>query len=474
MNETTQVVVLGAGITGLTLAHALARRGVDVRVLEAAPRAGGVIQTLTRDGFVLEQGPFSVMVRSGAFGELLDELSLEAVEVNADASARRYVIRKGKFCEVPTSPMGLVRTPLLSVGGRLRLLRGVFRSKGRMGDVDETMAQVAARRLGPEASAYLAGPASVGIFAAEADELSFDACIPRYAQADREAGSVIGMMKAVKQHSPSTDSTGESQPKRAMIGFEGGLGKLIDRLVAELGESVMLECPVKVIERVGDERGEGGYRIRYAGGEIEADAVVCTTGPGAAGELLDSIVPGIAQELHSIKTAGLGVVHLGFKRADVEHSLDGFGFLLPETERIEPLLGSIWASSIFDDAAPEGHVLIRAIVGGTRWPDAMNWTEAELVRRSFDALKPLLGFRAEPVLAQACYWPSAIPVYEPGHQDRVARVVERLKSVLGLWCAGNWVDGLGVNDRVVAARELEPEVTGYVQAQHMEAVVCQG
>lgn len=460
MNETAQVVVIGAGITGLTLAHSLAKRGVDVRVLEAAPQAGGVIQTSVRDGFMLEQGPFSVMVRSAAFGELLAELGLTALEVDADASKKRYVLRDGRLCAVPTSFTGLLNTPLLSVGGRLRLFRGVFRSRTRPGDVDETVAQVAARRLGPESAAYLAGPATVGIFAAEADELSFDACIPRYANADRAGRSIVGMMKVVKRESQSEAPA----PKRTMIGFDRGLQMLIDRLVATLAGRVRMNCPVQTIENTG-----AGYRVTHSEGHIDADAVVCAVAPWAAARMLNPIAPGIAKELDAVEVTGLGVVHLGFRREDVDHSLDGFGFLIPKGERFEPLLGTIWASSIFKGAAPAGHVLIRAIVGGTRWPEAMKWSDEVLIEQSCEVLKPLLGLRAAPVLTQACCWPRAVPVYRPGHVARCNRVEALLKQAPGLWCAGNWTGGLGVNDRVVAARDLAGEIAAFAELSRHES-----
>lgn len=456
MPGATQVVIVGAGITGLTLAHSLLRRGVDVLVLEAGPRAGGVIQTIEQDGYTLEQGPFSVMVRSRAFGELLGELGLTSVDVDADASKKRFVIRDGVMRQVPTSPGGLLGTKLLSLGGRLRVLRGVVRSAPRPTDTDETMYEVASRRIGEEAAKYLAGAASVGIFAAEADELSFDACIPRYIKADRQENSIVGMLKSRQR---DMDAAGEEKGTRAMVGFDGGLKTLIDTLAAALGDRLVCDAPVEGVERVGE-----GYRVRFAGGEIDAAAVVTAIAPGLAGDMLDGCVPGIAGELREIEMTGLGVVHLGFRRQDVEHSLDGFGFLLPKTERIEPLLGCIWASSIFTDAAPEGQVLVRAIIGGTRWPEVAGWDEARLIERSIEAMKPILGFRAEPVLTQACHWADAVPVYRPGHLARVARVEGLLADSPGLWCQGNWVGGLGVNDRIVAARALAGEIAAFVDA----------
>lgn len=452
---TAQVVIVGAGITGLTLAYGLLRRGVDVVVLEAGPRAGGVIQTIGRDGYTLELGPFSVMVRSGAFGELLGELGLTSVDVDADASKKRFVMRDGVLRQVPTSPVGLLKTPLLSLGGRVRVLRGVVRSAPRPGDADETMYEVASRRIGEEAAKYLAGAAAVGIYAAEADELSFDACIPRYANADRREKSIVGMLKSRQR---DMVAAGEEKGTRAMVGFDGGLKRLIDRLAEELGDRLVCDTLVERVERVG-----GAYRVRYAGGEIESNAVVTAIAPARAGGLLDACVPGLAAELGGIEMTGLGVVHLGFRREDVGHPLDGFGFLLPKSERIEPLLGSIWASSIFTNAAPEGRVLVRAIVGGTRWPNAVGWTEGQLIERTYEALKPVLGFRGEPVLTQACYWPGAVPVYRPGHLARVGRVEHLLAGSPGVWCVGNWVGGLGVNDRVVAARALAGEIAALVE-----------
>jgi oxygen-dependent protoporphyrinogen oxidase len=457
VSDTAQVAVIGAGITGLTIAHGLARRGIGVRLLEARSRPGGVIETQHRDGFLLEQGPFSVMVRSGTFGELLAELGLEPIEVDAGGAKNRYVLRGGSLRPVPTSPGALLRTTLLSPRARVRLLAGVVRSRPRPQGADETLAQVATRRLGREAAEFLAGPAAVGIFGAEADELSFDAAIPAFASADREGGSVIGMMKSVKR---SRRAAGGPAPvRRAMISFDGGLETLIAALARSVGAGLVLGARVLGVQREGS-----GFRISHEAGQFTAEAVVVAAGPSVASRLVAPLVPVARQELDAVRSGGLGVVHLGFRRADVAHPLDGFGFLIPRSEPVPPLLGAIWASSVFRRHAPDGHVLVRAIVGGTRWPDALHWTEGELIARSFAALEPILGFRADPVLAQARAWPGCVPVYSPGHLDRVSRVADAVGRVPGLWCTGNWVGGLGVNDRVAAGRTLAAEVAHYVGA----------
>lgn len=452
--STARVVVVGGGITGLTVAHGLVRRGLHVSVLEAAPVLGGVIQTIERDGFLLEQGPFSVLVRSAAFGEMLAELGLAPIEVDADAGKKRFVLRDGALRLVPTSPGSLLTTPLLSLGGRVRVLRGVFRSPPRPAGADETMHQVARRRLGHEAADYLAGAAAVGIFGAEADELSFDACVPAYARADREGGSIVGMLKSVKR---AREAAGEPKPpRRAMISFDGGLAALIDALTAGVGAGVHTAARVSAIRRDGDR-----FIVTHQRGDLEADAVVLAATPDVCRDLAAPIAPGVAEPLSQIRSTGLGVVHLGFRRDDVSHPLDGFGFLLPKTERLRPLLGTIWASSVFPQHAPSDHVLVRAIIGGTRWPDALHAPDEELISQSFAALKPILGLKADPVLAQARAWPDCVPVYQPGHTQRVARVHDAAAETAGLWCAGNWTGGLGVNDRVAAGRALAATIADH-------------
>jgi oxygen-dependent protoporphyrinogen oxidase len=195
---------------------------------------------------------------------------------------------------------------------------------------------------------------------------------------------------------------------------------------------------------------------------LNADAVVIAASPLVCRALAGPHAPAIIEPLEAIRSTGLGVVHLGFRREHVAHPMDGFGFLLPKSERIPPLLGAIWAGSVFSAHAPPGHVLVRAIIGGTRWPEAMHMREEELVHQTLVAIGPLLGINGSPVVAQTRTWPGTVPVYEPGHLDRITRIAAATSGLPGLWCAGNWIGGLGVNDRVIAARRLAEEIARWL------------
>lgn len=447
MKNAAQTVVIGGGVTGLTIAHTLARNGADVVLLEAGLNVGGVVQTVEQDGFLLEQGPFTVMLRAPEFAELLDDIDLRIIEVNADASKKRYVLHQNRLHQVPASPVGLLSTSLLSTVGKFAVMGGLFQSSPRQSDADETLHEVAARRVGLEAADRMAGPAAVGIFGAEAKELSFDACLPMLANADRHAGSIIGMMKQLKRERDAQG--GGPRPRRTMISFDGGLQALIDTLARDLDERVQTSCAVQSIQRV-----DGAFRVQHEGGAIDVESVITAVSPAVTAELVGPMAPEIREDLAAIPIAGLGAVSLGFRREDVGHSLDGFGFLIPREERHEPLLGCIWASSIFPHHAPEGHVLVRAIIGGTRWPRALEQPEEAVAQQTIEALTPLLNIKGGPVLVQTRSWPDTIPVYTPGHLTRTARIHEAVSRVPGLHCAGNWTGGLGVNDRIASARQL--------------------
>lgn len=454
MSDSAQVVVIGGGITGLTVAHGLAQRGIETRLLEAAPRPGGVMQTVRQDGFLLEQGPFTVMLRSSGFGELLSELALTPIEAPADAGSRRYVLRAGRLHRAPTSLGSALGTSLLSPRGRARILAGIVRSAARPGNADETVAQVAARRLGREAAEYLAGPAAMGVLGAEADELSFDACLPALAQADREQRSALGMMKSARRaRQAAGEAGGAGAPNRTMVTFEGGLGALPAALAASLGDAVILGCRALRIER-----SPRGYCITHEQGEMQAEGVVIAAPSSMCAGLAVPLAPAAAEALREIRSSGLGVVHLGLPREAVDAELDGFGFLVPCGEAAAPVLGAIWASNIFESHAPPGRVLLRVMIAGGRWPAALGLAEEELVSQCLAVLRPLLGLRGAPTLAQVRCWPQRVPVYAPGHIGRIERIAEAVARAGRLWCAGAWTGGQGVNDRVAAGRRLAAEI----------------
>ena len=453
MTEHTDVLIVGGGSTGLTAAYRLSSRGVRVLVAEASPRVGGVVETEYAGGQLLEHGPFSVMARSDEFRQLIAELGLDATEVNADASKRRYIQRGGRLRPVPTSPGSLLTSSLLSPLGKARVLSGLLRSPPPTRADDLSVYDAAERRLGREAARRIVGPGCVGIFAAEADELDLSACMPRIASVDREVASGLALMRAAR-----TESEGSSD--RKMLSFNGGLGAMIDALQQRLQDDIHTQSPVDSLRELSPVR---GFMAQVGTRTVRANSVVVTTGAHQAASIVSELSPSAATQLRHVRNADLGVVHMVFERESIRHPMDGFGYLVPKEEPCtEPVLGVIWPASVFPHQAQAGTVLVRAMVGGTRWPTALDDDDSALISRTLDSITPVMGVEGRPLLSRVVRWPASVPVYDLGHAERVASIQQAVDEVAGLCLAGSWIcgptGGLGVNDRVRHAWQTADQI----------------
>lgn len=457
-HTTAPVLVIGGGITGLSVAWGLKQRHVPVLLAERSQRLGGMIETEISDGLTLEHGPFSVLVRSAAFAEMIRALELTPLMASGSKGRGRFVLHRGRLIEVPGSPGGLLTTPLLSIAGRLRLLGGLLWSRRNQSDREVSLYEVALRRLGEEVADRMVAAATMGIYAAEATELGFEACLPRFAEADREARSVIGMMRrAAKQGRQKPDIKGT-------ISFEGGLETLVDRLRERLGDSVALGCEIQSLQKHDD----GLLAHTVDGAAIPARAVVTTLPATPTASLVEPLLPETATELRMIQRAGLVVVQAAFSRRQFREVPEGFGFLVPPTERFD-LLGVIYAGSVFPHYLPAGDsdtVLLRAMLGGTRHRQALVTSDDELLQRTLAGLDAMFGLTGEPKLTRIRRWPEAIPVYECGHAGRKRRIAEAASTIPELILAGSWTGGVGVNDRVEQGLSLANSLADRLQAGH--------
>ncbi|MEM1166044.1 MAG: protoporphyrinogen oxidase [Planctomycetota bacterium] len=461
------MVVIGGGITGLTAAHRLQDLGRSVVLIESSDRLGGVIRSEWHDGMLLEHGPFSVMVRCGEFVELLDELRLAPIESDASGSRARFVLRDGQLRRVPTSPGALLSSSLVSMPAKLDLLRRMMFSPVRRQAGDVSMRDVATRRLGTEPAERLISPACVGIFAAGAEELSADACLPTLSAADHRARSTLGLARSMR-------AGAEPARRRMMVSFDSGLASLVTELSCRLDGVARRGTTALSIE---PGSGARRYRVLLSEGMVECDAVVVAAGANVTARLVGGLEPSIVRRLQEIRHASLGVVHLAFDRDLVDHPCDGFGFLIPRSEpETAPVLGVIWPGSVFPFHVPDGRVLLRAMVGGTRWPTALRDSCEAIVQRTLSVLQPLLGVRGAPSSSHVSLWPDSVPVYSVGHAERVRSILELQSRHPGVMLAGSWVcgpsGGVGVNDRVrlgrraaeiVATEDPTPRSTAFEQ-----------
>jgi len=424
-----RVAVVGGGVAGLAAARRLAARGdVDVVVWESAARAGGVIATSQAGGFAREHAANGFLTSPGGAAALCEELGVE-VEPAGPAAKRRWIVRGGAMHAVPGEIAKLVGWRALA-----GVLAEPFRPRNQSGE-DESVASFARRRLGREIAEAVVAPLCTGVFAGDAEQLSVRAAFPKLAELESEGGLLrAGATRAVRAL-----MKGGGGPRARLAAPVGGMGALVDALARELGGRVRLGAPVIAIEA--DERQRA---VRLADGRREAcDAVVLAVPAPVAARLVSDASRDLARVLDEIQYAPVAVVHLGYRREDLAHPMDGFGFLVAPGEDLR-ILGCVFESVLYSGRAPAGQLLVRCILGGARDPGALELDDAALIERAHQDLDRVLGVRGTPVHRNLVRWPRAIAQYTVGHQARVARA-EELADPLGIVLAGAGYHGVSVN-----------------------------
>lgn len=437
----TRVVVVGGGISGLAAAWFLRRRGAAVTLLEAGGEPGGTIRTVERDGFLVDTGPTSTLSRGGALAELIAGVGLEADVVEADRRAARYIVKDDKLFALPFGLLDFVATPLFTAGAKWRLLAEPFH---RRAGSEESIAQFTRRRIGPEFLDWAVDPFVSGVYAGDPERLSVRAAIPRLYALEADYGSLFigALVKTFRGDS------GGAQPRGRLISFRRGMQTLPRAVARDLGESLRLNAVVTAIGRAGAD-----WIARTSDGEIRGSNLVLAVPAYIAAELLGSIDRGSAQELGTISYPPVASIALGFAREQIGHPLNGFGALLPRRVRRETL-GVIFSSTLFPGRAPPNKVLLTGFIGGSRNTAIQDVDDVVLIERVLSDLRPLLGIRGEPAFLRVTRWPRAIPQYELGHVERIARLDTALGGYPGLHVCANWRGGVSLSDSVASAERL--------------------
>jgi oxygen-dependent protoporphyrinogen oxidase len=497
------VVIVGAGITGLTLAWTLRRRApadrVQVTVLERRDRAGGAIQSELVDGYLCESGPSGFLDNAPTTLALVRALGLDdRLVTSRDLARRRFVFRRGRLHPIPGSMGELFATSLLSWGGKLRIILEPLAARRPEGD--ESIEAFAVRRIGREAAAVLVDPMVAGIFGGDARELSLRACFPRMweletryggllrALAARRVAAAARSVAALVSPRPASGPQGEparlgsattsvpsgplGAPSGRLTSFVGGMSDLVGALADRLGEAVRRQQRVVTVDAVPRPAPPGAapppgrrYLVDVEGyGWIEADAVALTGSAAESAAIVARLDPALAAILRRLPTASIVVVCLGYDAAALAEAgvrLDGFGFLVPRDEPPR-LLGVLWESSIYPGRAPSGKVLLRAMLGGARDPWAVHLDDAallEVVRRD---LARTMRIEIDPELVRIVRHRVGLPQYTLGHLDRLAAVDERLAHHPGLFLGGHAFRGVGVNACIAEAQALADRILAYL------------
>jgi oxygen-dependent protoporphyrinogen oxidase len=455
------VAIIGGGITGLTAAFRLQQAGIPVKVIEAGERAGGVIRSTRREGYLAESGPNSILETSPAISSLVTDLGLESRRIYSDPRAEnRYIVRGGKPVNVPTSPLGMARTRLFSTGAKLRLLREPFVRRAAA-DAEESLAQFVRRRLGREFLDYAINPFVAGVYAGDPEKLSVKHAFPKlHALEARYRSLFIGQALGARERKRRGEISKQDAKK---LSFDEGLQVLVDTLQARLAADLMTLSPVTRLEQ---RAGEWLCVSANSGARPGAFSAVLLALPAYALARLQ--IHGDSDfdlsSLGGVFYPPVAAVVLGFRRADVAHPLDGFGALVPEVERFN-ILGALFSSSLFPNRAPEGAVTISSFVGGARAPALASQTPDKLVEIVCRDLAAILGVNGRPTFEHVAFYPQAIPQYNVGYGVFKERMDALERQAPGVFVAGHARDGVSLGDSIVSGHNVASRIKTFLASR---------
>jgi protoporphyrinogen/coproporphyrinogen III oxidase len=459
------VTIIGGGIAGLATAFYLQEKAkeqgkvVQYTLLESSDRWGGKIATETVDGFLIEGGPDLLLTQKPAGIQLCKDLGLgeRLIPTNNDRQ-KTFLVQKGKlvqfpadFSLVPTKFWPFAVSNLFSWPAKIRMGMDLFIAP-RKEEGDESLADFIRRRLGNEALDKIGGPMLAGIHSADPELLSLQGSFPMYAMMEKRYGSLIKAAREMRKNRP-TPTPGQKPP--AMFNsLMGGLGEMVDVLVAHLGGDLRTNVAIEKIEETSN-----GYDVCLSGETIHTDALVLSTPAYVAGDLVEHIAPELAEALRKIRYVSTATVSLAYQKHDVEgqHDFEGFGFLIPKSEG-RRISGCTWASTKLDYRAPEDGVLLRTFVGGTGQEDLVDLSDEELVALSREEIADLMGVEAEPKLTRIFRWKKGRPQYDVGHLDRVAEMEKMASGLGGVYLTGSAYRGSGIPDCVQQALDTVEKI----------------
>lgn len=455
MKNMRKVIIIGAGITGLSTAYYLQEKAgdeIDFIILEKRDRPGGVIVTERIDGFIIEGGPDTFVSEKPWTVKLSKELGIEDRLLNSNEDIRKtFIFSDGKLRELPEGIMMMVpikvipflKSDLISWPGKIRACLDLFLP--RKNYEDESLESFVKRRLGKEILEKIAEPLIAGIHACEPENMSLKSTFPRFIEYEKNYGSLIRGMLAAKKEMETWKNNKSEKKLTFFMSFKGGMQELVDALVSALAKNIFLNKKVTRVDKI-----ETSETIKYlvhveGNSPILADAVVFTTPSYITAKILGELDKSLANKLNEITWVSSATISLGYKKSDINHPLKGFGFVVPRVEN-RKIKAVSWNTSKFNYRAPEGYVLLRCFIGGPRKEDYVDLDDESLIKLAREELKEIMGIDAEPVITRVYRWKKEMPQYKVGHSERVKAIEEMSSKHPGLYITGSSYYGVGIGD----------------------------
>ena len=433
-----RIVILGAGITGLSAAWYLEKAGYkNITIIEASGRAGGKVQTIYEDGFTVEQGADSFITLKPFAMDLVEELGLTD-ELIAPMTSSFFILKdntlqkvpEGLRMMVPVNKEAFMATAMFTEQGKQRVIEEA-NIPALISTEDESFASFVIRRFGQEMLDNYAQPLFGGIYATPADQLSMKACFPQWLVMEQKYGSIT---KAVaEQPAPQ-----ENMSRSAFLSLKNGIQSLIDKLRDNLQHTqFVLNTKADRIEHNADNT----YTISCGDSNYHATSLICALPAKVIASLLSNQAAEISAYLNEFSTSSSIIVTLAVKEEQLAAPINATGYVIANSEKT-PVTAGTWSSAKWAGRAPEGYALLRCFFGGAD----KAYTDEELLALSQNELNKLIGLQGPVTKYWINRYANALPQYKLGHLDRLAALRKSLEALPNFHLAGAYLEGVGIPD----------------------------
>ncbi len=440
-----KITILGAGISGLAIAHRLEKAGFEITLLEKKDEPGGSMETTFQGGFPVDFGPNSGLDTSPLIKELIKDVGLENEMIYANQKGdKRYILKNNQLYPLPTNPIAFIKTKLFSAKAKICLLAEPFIKKSNDGYY-QTISTFVERRLGREFLDYAINPFVAGVFAGDPDKLSVKSAFPKLYRLEEVYGGLIkGMIKGAKERNQRAE---QSKQNAKMFSFKMGMQSFPRAISEKLEKTIKYNCTVDKILK-----SEGKYKIVYTQNdktdEIITDIVISAIPAYQLEKVFEEIDAGLIPHLKTVYYPPVKVLYLGFKKKDIGRKLDGFGFLIPEKEK-KSFLGAIWSSVIFPNRTDDDKASFTLFIGGSRSPELFEEESSLLIARVIKEFKGIMEIKNDPILIKERMWAKAIPQYHIGYIE-LERYFEKVEiKNPGIFLRGNFRGGISIGDCII-------------------------